>query len=237
MKKEAKKPGKMGMWVLSVFLLLMAFSIFPSFSSVFLIMVSLFVIPLSKVQKFRRNIIPKKSLRVFLGVILFLIGCWVYPTKNYDAVQTVETTEQELLEVDTNVGKESNGFGAEEDEEFVEKVETLPVSPVESEEEEVAISVEGEEITEVEALEEQLPEEVVAEEADSTTEEITEEVNVPVEETVQATTYTLNTNTMKFHVPSCSSAKKIKDSNKASFTGSREELIAKGYEACKNCHP
>ena len=50
-------------------------------------------------------------------------------------------------------------------------------------------------------------------------------------------TYTLNKSTKKFHYPSCSSAKKIKDSNKGSFTGTRDELIQKGYSPCGDCHP
>ena len=49
--------------------------------------------------------------------------------------------------------------------------------------------------------------------------------------------YILNNNTMKFHFPSCGSADKIKPENKAFFTGTRDELIAKGYSPCGNCHP
>ena len=49
--------------------------------------------------------------------------------------------------------------------------------------------------------------------------------------------YILNTNTKKFHYPSCSSVKKMKDKNKQSFNGSREEAIAQGYSPCGNCHP
>ncbi len=49
--------------------------------------------------------------------------------------------------------------------------------------------------------------------------------------------YVLNTNTKKFHYPSCSSVSKMKDKNKELFTGSREEVIQRGYEPCKNCNP
>lgn len=51
------------------------------------------------------------------------------------------------------------------------------------------------------------------------------------------TTYILNKNTKKFHYPSCGSVKKMKESNKLSFTGTRDEVIAKGYKPCGNCHP
>lgn len=50
-------------------------------------------------------------------------------------------------------------------------------------------------------------------------------------------TYILNTNSKKFHEPSCGSAKTIKEKNKDTFTGTRDEIIAKGYSPCKNCEP
>lgn len=50
-------------------------------------------------------------------------------------------------------------------------------------------------------------------------------------------TYVLNKNTKKFHYASCSSAKQIKDKNRAEFTGTREEVIKKGYDPCGRCHP
>ena len=49
--------------------------------------------------------------------------------------------------------------------------------------------------------------------------------------------YVLNTNTKKFHYPSCSSAKRISSKNREYFTGNREALIAEGYEPCNVCHP
>ena len=49
--------------------------------------------------------------------------------------------------------------------------------------------------------------------------------------------YVLNTNTMKFHYPTCSSAQKISSKNRKNYTGTREELINQGYDPCGNCHP
>jgi len=49
--------------------------------------------------------------------------------------------------------------------------------------------------------------------------------------------YILNTNTRKFHYPNCSSVNKMKESNKQYYTGTRDEVIAMGYEACKRCCP
>ena len=50
-------------------------------------------------------------------------------------------------------------------------------------------------------------------------------------------TYILNTNTKKFHSPSCSGASDIKSENKEEYTGTRTELIAQGYEPCGRCKP
>ena len=51
------------------------------------------------------------------------------------------------------------------------------------------------------------------------------------------TTYVLNKNTKKFHYADCASAKSIKDKNRTTYTGSRDEVIANGYQPCKKCNP
>lgn len=49
--------------------------------------------------------------------------------------------------------------------------------------------------------------------------------------------YVLNTNTHKFHYPDCSSVSRMSDTNRQDFVGTREEVIAQGYEPCGNCNP
>lgn len=53
------------------------------------------------------------------------------------------------------------------------------------------------------------------------------------------TDYVLNINksSMKFHFPSCKSVAKMKEANKVFFTGTRDEVIAKGFSPCGNCKP
>lgn len=72
-------------------------------------------------------------------------------------------------------------------------------------------------------------------------ESVSEEAAVSAQESVDAAqgavTYVLNNNTKKFHYPDCYSAQKIKDSNREETTMTREEIIAKGYDPCKNCNP
>ncbi len=50
-------------------------------------------------------------------------------------------------------------------------------------------------------------------------------------------TYVANTNTHKFHRPTCSSVSDMKAKNRWDTTLTREELIAQGYEPCKRCNP
>ena len=50
-------------------------------------------------------------------------------------------------------------------------------------------------------------------------------------------TYVLNTNTHKFHYPSCPSVQEIKQRNRQDFYGTREEVVAAGYDPCGRCHP
>lgn len=49
--------------------------------------------------------------------------------------------------------------------------------------------------------------------------------------------YVLNTNSKKFHTPSCSSVDQMSSKNREDVEDTRENLIAKGYDPCKRCNP
>lgn len=49
--------------------------------------------------------------------------------------------------------------------------------------------------------------------------------------------YVLNTNSMKFHYPACSSVDDMAARNKQDYTGTRDALIAQGYTPCGRCNP
>lgn len=84
-----------------------------------------------------------------------------------------------------------------------------------------------------------------------TQEEMIEEPEIPIQSEIQIeqesenasipespdVTYVLNTNTKKFHYPSCSSVNQMKEKNKRIFTGNRDDVISQGYEPCKRCNP
>jgi DNA-entry nuclease len=58
-----------------------------------------------------------------------------------------------------------------------------------------------------------------------------------VQVTESTTTYILNTNTGKFHLPGCRAIKQMKDKNKAEMQSTRDQMIAAGYDPCKICNP
>lgn len=61
------------------------------------------------------------------------------------------------------------------------------------------------------------------------------ELKVNAESNAQS--YILNTNTKKFHYPSCASVNDMKEDNKKEFTGNRDDIINQGYSPCQRCHP
>lgn len=71
----------------------------------------------------------------------------------------------------------------------------------------------------------------------SGTNQATQAVTQAASQQTSTESYILNTNTKKFHRPSCSSVKQMKESNKKSSSESRDALIAVGYDPCKKCNP
>jgi len=49
--------------------------------------------------------------------------------------------------------------------------------------------------------------------------------------------YVLNVSSKKFHSPDCSGAQTMSEKNRQEYTGTREILIAQGFEACSSCNP
>ena len=58
-----------------------------------------------------------------------------------------------------------------------------------------------------------------------------------VDDSGETFAYVLNTNTKKFHYPDCSSAINMKANTREEYAGTREALIAQGYEPCGRCKP
>ena len=49
--------------------------------------------------------------------------------------------------------------------------------------------------------------------------------------------YVLNTNSKKFHLPSCGSVTDMNPANRQDYSGSRDLLVASGYTPCGSCKP
>ncbi len=79
--------------------------------------------------------------------------------------------------------------------------------------------------------------------SENTTPKITEKVSKSTTQkptsnsSVEKADYVANTNTGKFHYPSCSSVDDMKEENKMLFNGTRDELVSDGYIPCKRCCP
>ena len=50
-------------------------------------------------------------------------------------------------------------------------------------------------------------------------------------------TYVLNTSSLKFHYPDCEAVSAMSEKNRQEYTGSREDLIEKGFAPCGSCKP
>ncbi len=76
---------------------------------------------------------------------------------------------------------------------------------------------------------------------ETTTKKVTNPTTTKKETTTKAPAtnarYICNTNSQKFHYPSCQHAKRIKAENRMEFNGTRDQLIIKGYSPCGTCDP
>lgn len=170
----------------------------------------------------------KRSERIQVIVILLIValclfGCATVGTEK-EASVTLSNSETELQ------GQDSEEVTEEQTEEVIEEV----TEAVTEEVNEAVTEVVAEEATDV--MKEMATEETTQMPTEEATEEVIQEV-VESQDPVQTNTYILNTNTKKFHIPGCKSVNKMKDSNKAEYTGTRDDVIAQGYLPCGNCHP
>lgn len=62
-------------------------------------------------------------------------------------------------------------------------------------------------------------------------------ITPPSTDTSTSVNYIANINTFKFHYTWCPYVRRMNESNKWYYTGTRDDLIAKGYDPCGRCHP
>lgn len=201
------------------------------------IIISLVVICIKAIKKQ-----PKKNASVALLICFcsFVLGLALSGNKDKSGENGIQTAvaSYNAETVDRSIPDESI---EEETTEEIREVTTEEIAVITTEEqisEDLAVVA-------TEATAEELTTEVTTEvTTEATTEATTEEITTEEPTTEEVTTeaekeydYVLNKNTKKFHYPSCYSVDKMKEKNKLEFHGTREEVINKGYEPCKNCNP
>ena len=143
-------------------------------------------------------------------------------------------------------GKDVYGLPARE---VIEKLQSLDVELYRTDEQGTLIaSTDGEELkwstepSKTWAYREDQTEAAVSEEASAGSRSIQNE-DEPAEaeeekaEDADVRTYILNVSSGKFHLPSCDSVNKMKETNKQERTDTRENIMAAGYDPCQNCNP
>lgn len=235
-------------WVFPIFCGLCAFAYIPHFSTLIFAVGCILSLPLPKI----RNFLASKGLSgkykgVLLATILFA-GVMATPTApkeqgpNEPARDITSIDESEPAELDRpKKGELEQQEDPEESNEEMFTSEAAQDEPAPTEQPTQA----PEETPEVKPTQEpgavstSEPTPETPKNQESGENENGSNFNTYDDENQQKTSedYVLNSGTMKFHYPSCSSVKKISPQNYSTFTGSRDDVIAKGYSPCGNCHP
>ena len=164
------------------------------------------------------------AVAIFVGAVAFSVAgvSDIDSTAATDLSRGVPTST--VTEEEPDPAEEADGFGQEPAEE-----EPAPVEEPEPEPEPVQAEPEPEPQPEPEPAPtpEPAPEPVP----------VAEPEPEPAVASSTEVTYVGNMNSHKFHYPYCDSVNKMSEKNKLYWTGTRDELIAKGYEPCQNCNP
>ena len=184
----------------------------------------------------------RKLLIILSMMLLVLVGCGEDSTRGYSSDPNEFPSDLQALE---------NGATLEEATAIADS--TVVVDSVLSESENVSDDIStGDEIdalndqesdNENESTDDVIPEagEEIQTESTSDGDEsdpgnVSETPN-PEEKPEITITLVLNTNSMKAHCPDCSSVDDMKPANRLDYTGTVDEVISMGYEACKRCNP
>ena len=78
-KSTKRKVGKIVNWILSIFLFFSCTVYGFSFASVVFALLGVALLPIAPLQSIINKVIPKKSLRILIAVVIFVIGCCIAP--------------------------------------------------------------------------------------------------------------------------------------------------------------
>lgn len=186
----------------------------------------------------------KAAVQIVGCFALFIIGVVVSPASPNESSETVERSMPEIVETEqtTTTTAETTTTAAESETETSTTPAEKAIAAEQTATTEPASTAEPTTTTEASTKKKKT---TTKPKPTTTTTTTTEETTTTTTTTAQTTTttekksmsYVANTNTMKFHYPSCSSVEDIQPGNRWDFTGDRAELIAQGYQPCKRCNP
>ena len=205
--------GSIVCWILAVFCLLMAFASLGSPAPYVLFPAAVLFMPLDVIKRFLSSLHIKRGVAVAAAVVLLFSGIINYPSS-----PSTEPDVTRSAAIDKPVSELSLTPTATA-EPAVRSMPTAEPTPT--------------------PTPTAAPTPAPTPEPTPTPAPTAEPTPTPVPTPTPAPVYTyvLNTHTMKFHYPSCSSVEDIKASNKAFYEGTRDEVIARGFDPCGRCHP
>ena len=221
----------------------MALAYLPAITGFISILVAVFLAPIPKWQDIIGKFVKAKIKTIAIVILVILTFVSVPTTEIPDGDIAPETTASVVDETNETIHSTTNTEPTSAPTTEATSAPTTEVTSAPNTEVTSASTTEATSAPTTEATSAPTTEATSASTTEATNEPPTETTNAPTIEPTTAPTedngrdYVLNTNTMKFHYPSCSSAGEIKDKNKAYFHGTRDELIAKGYSPCGRCDP
>ncbi len=219
-------------WVLAVWFFLSFAAFVPHLCSWIMLLTGLLLAPIKPLQKRIQQYISPK-IKIVLVVVLFFLACAAVPESSPEKESSEPVTETIAASTEEAAVEAIETMAADE----TAETSSEPATEIPSENTEASTVEEITEAATTPAVKE-MTEASAAPDAEAGTEAVEDNMNFtesPIEDVGQD--YVINTNSGKFHFPSCSSAKKIKPSNRRDYCGSREDLINQGYSPCGRCHP
>lgn len=244
------KIARILLWVLTVFMVLVAFAYFPSVASILAILFAVICAPVEKLQDFFRAKNLKGVVKGVLLTVLFFASIMATPTAK-TSLDTVNDTPEEIEESDTQAEEPTNEAQLEDAEDSILPEEAdepqdaeAPTEEQTEPQESTGIQEQSTPDTESSAPptqpiqpDTQEPEKTAQEPSNSQSGGNNNFNTYDNEDQQNTRDYVLNTSTMKFHYPSCNSVKKIAPENYSTYSGTRDQIIAKGYFPCGKCNP
>ena len=216
-------------WVITVILGLIGFAYFPNLAGILALVAALLIAPIEKWKQFLGKYISenmKNAIAIVLAVLVFI----VVPGANGNGEELDNPEPVVTTTITTAPEKETSGESEiKESTEAINSETTVPETETTGEsgikESTEATNAETTTATEQNSVAESEPKQTDAVPVQTT------EAEKPGQD------YVLNTSSKKFHYPSCSSVKDMKEYNKKDYHGTREELIERGYDPWGRCKP